>query len=130
MNLTVQLVENSTLLVHAAAASLEKKVNEQTILVTYTAKIRGFEGDTVFVSLFPSEVDGDEIAGELDRRQFPEGKLNIGQIFKYRVVTKEPGKTEVDIVPVQKLSIHHDDLIDLWKKVSRTVPSDEKAAQG
>jgi hypothetical protein len=93
----------------------------------YTGEIIELTEDMVSVSLFPSAEDGEEIAGEFDRRQFPEGTLAVGQTFHYRAIAKEPGRTEVKITPIEEISLHSDDLLDIWNEVSARIPDDENA---
>jgi hypothetical protein len=123
--LTIHLLENSALLAPAAAASITKTPPRPRVLVSYSGKIRALDSDTVFVSLFSREKDVDEIVGELDRRQFPEEELYVGQIFHYDVISTGIGITEVKIKPVPRFPIHSDDLLEIYERVKASLPPDD-----
>jgi hypothetical protein len=117
--LTIELLDNSPLLTFAAEEATPPAL---PILASYTGKIRALKSHTVFVSLFSVEGDIPEIVGELDRRQFPEEDLWVGQIFTYDIISSDTGVSQLKIACVPKLTMHHDDLLELYQKARGSLP--------
>jgi len=124
-HLEIHLTKSSTFPSTPSTSLGTKAIPVETSLLTYTGEILDLNEETVSVSLFPSTKDGEEIAGEFDRRQFPDEELSIGQTFRYCAMAKEPGKTEVNITLIDEVSIHTDDLLEIWNEVSARIPEDE-----
>jgi hypothetical protein len=97
---------------------LEEVLREPKIVMSCVGKVRSVMDSVVTVSLF---ADSDEVVGELDRSQFPNGSVVPGMVFEYRAVVTSPGTTETSIEFACDQQPSDDDLMDLAKEISKGV---------
>lgn len=127
-DITIELTKSTTFPSTSDALVPALISGRSSELLSYTGEILEIDKNTVTVRLKTNTSEDEEIIGELDRRQFPMNTLTVGGTFRYTTTVKEPGRTEVKVALIDELSIHPDDLLDIWEEVSARIPDDEGKA--